>query len=805
MSIDPITAQLDASRQFLDAVASLVRTQIIDSFPDVIPGVDLIAREIEDQLTKSRDALALAETAIKTQIEPALKNAVPNAINTLVGVAEAFQGDIEELVSNVATTGDVTSAIIATLRAHAPMLATWLADNVTAEFGSVALGVLKVIENENPEAINPVLDELIKMKGLPPWVENAVKHARERNAPFWAFLLPAILLAAILPALGAMTEPSTTAVRQDSFSLFPTREAEPSAVLTAFLRGGIHDDEFYRRMKNNGFNDDVSRLMLTAGRELIDPETLTRAYVRGEVSKEYWEQSLLARGLSTENAREIWVSSLPLLSEEAIRQSFLRGIIDEKRHDAALAKYGYTEEQAARLRQLYFYIPPVADLIHMGIRNVFTPEIVKRFNLDGDFPPAFEHAARQQGISDDWAHKYWQAHWIMPGREAFFEMFQRTVDEKLDPNADSIELSDGTIVHNIMGRETLNLALRDVDTPPFYRDKLTQIAYHPLTRIDIRRMASVGQLTHAEVERAYLDLGYNQKNARRLADFTAALAKSARKSEASQLIDGLRRQIIRLYTVEKLSADDASRQLEEIGFSKEEIAVWLAEADIVQQSEFAAAVESGIGKLYVAAQIDATEAAKRLTEAGVPDTAQVRLFARWNLEIEYRGGSAHIHAHKELTKGEVLAAMVDGLIDEKTAETMLVNLGYEQVGADAEIGLALYKSARAVKQAQIEAIKSSFVNGTIEALDASNRLDQLYVPTEQRDAYLDTWTLQRETRTERIPLATLRDMAKGGYIDGEELLAHLKRHRFTDADASLIIRFWTAQPPPRRLVGVSSA
>lgn len=803
MATDSIVQQLDASQRFLSALEAFVKAQILDTFLDQIPGVDVIAQSIETQLRQASSALSIAESAIKGQIEPLLAGAVPNFVNSLIGIAEAFQQDIANLIGNIATTEDVLATAITTIREHSPALAKWIAEHVTNEFGNVALGVLRAIELDNPESVNPVLDELLHTEGLPPWVHNIIVHARARNAPFFAFLLPAVLLASILPALGAIVEPNTVAVRQSSYRAFPTKEADAAAILKVFLGGGMSESEFYYRMGNNGYNDDVSKILLASQRELIDPETLTRAYVRGEVPKADWEKQIVARGLSTEAANLIWQASLPLLSEDALRQSWLRGIISTEEHDHQLARYGYTEDQASRLRQLYYYIPGPQDLIHMGIRNVFVPEIVERFQLDADKPAAFVKAAAQQGISADWAGKFWQAHWIMPGREAFFEMFQRTIDEPLDPHADTITLSDGTEVHNIIGRDTLNLALRDIDTPPFYRKLLTEIAYHPLTRIDIRRMAQIGQLTPAEVERAYLDLGYNLPNAKRLADFTSALAAKTRKDEASVLVDGLRRQILRLYTANKLSADAAKQSLADIGFSAEEIDVYLAESDVIQQSEFAAAMEAGIGKLYVAGQISADDATARLTQAGVPDAGQALLMSKWNLEIEYRGGTAHIHQHKELTKGEVLAAFVDGLIDQPTAEGMLEDLGYEQTGADAEIALAQYRAARAVKTSQIDAVKASYVNGTIEALDASNRLDALFVPADQRDAYLETWGLQRETRTERIPLATLRDMAKGGWITKDVLLSHLRRHRFTEDDAALLVNFWMAQNPPKGLIGVS--
>jgi hypothetical protein len=43
-------------------------------------------------------------------------------------------------------------------------------------------------------------------------------------------------------------------------------------------------------------------------------------------------------------------------------------------------------------------------------------------------------------------------------------------------------------------------------------------------------------------------------------------------------------------------------------------------------------------------------------------------------------------------------------------------------------------------------------------------------------------------------------MAQGNYITEEVLMVHLKRHRFTDVDAQLIVKYWLAQKPPKSLV-----
>jgi hypothetical protein len=378
-------------------------------------------------------------------------------------------------------------------------------------------------------------------------------------------------------------------------------------------------------------------------------------------------------------------------------------------------------------------------------------------------------------------------------------MFQRTTENSDDPNADDIVLSDGSHIQNIIGSSTLRLLLREKDVAPFYRHKLTELAYHPLTRIDVRRLSAMGLLSHAEVERAYLDLGYSQRNARRLADFVDALNKKARKDEAAILVDNLKKQTLRLYVAGKLDESEVEQTLTDLNFTEAERAVFKAEALLIARADRITRIEGRVGKLYVAGMISADEAEKRLEAHDVPIDARRMLFGEWDLDIEYRGGTAEIHKQRDLTKAEIVEAFKDGLVDEPTTLAMLEHAGYDEHESNALIGLALFQVAKATKKTQIEAIKAIFVNGLGTELDVSNRLDMLKIPADQRDAFIAEWSLARETRTERIPIATLRDMVKGGYLSEDEAFEHLKRHRFTNTDADLLLKFWGNQPAPKRL------
>ncbi|KKK61280.1 hypothetical protein LCGC14_3015910, partial [marine sediment metagenome] len=153
--------------------------------------------------------------------------------------------------------------------------------------------------------------------------------------------------------------------------------------------------------------------------------------------------------------------------------------------DRELTKIGIHPAYTGLYKELAYQIPPVADIITMAVREAFTPDVAARFGQYEDFPEDFEKYAAMKGLSSEWAKRYWAAHWNLPSPQQGFQMLHRGVIDKAD----------------------LNMLLKALDVMPFWRDKLTQIAYRPLTRVDVRRMYREGVLDEGEVFQSYLKQG----------------------------------------------------------------------------------------------------------------------------------------------------------------------------------------------------------------------------------------------------------------------------------------------------------
>lgn len=193
-------------------------------------------------------------------------------------------------------------------------------------------------------------------------------------------------------------------------------------------------------------------------------------------------------------------SYTPLSVEQAVN-ALHREEIDEIGFKNYMERQGYNENDSFVIRALGNLRPPVQDLISMSVRDVFTRSIVDEFELFSELPAEFVVEAGKNGLSKEWAEKYWGQHWRLPSANQGFEMFHRgfITDKQLD------------------------LLIKALDVSPFWRKPLKSIAYRPITRVDIRRMFKLGVMSKEEVTRRHLDLGYSPDDADKMTEFVVSL------------------------------------------------------------------------------------------------------------------------------------------------------------------------------------------------------------------------------------------------------------------------------------------
>ncbi|MGH6997763.1 MAG: hypothetical protein ACREEO_06180, partial [Phenylobacterium sp.] len=329
--------------------------------------------------------------------------------------------------------------------------------------------------------------------------------------------------------------------------------------------------------------------------------------------------------------------TIPSFSD--LRDAFLRGLMSEATHDEWLGRAGYSQQNIGYMKELYFDLPTPSDLIRMAVREVFSPEVVERFGQLEDFPPQFALFAKQIGISDFWARAHWGAHWDLPSATQGFEMFHRAV-----------------IDHG-----TLELLLRALDVMPFWRDKLIQIAYRPVSRIDIRRMFRLGVVDRERVKRTYLDLGYAPDDAAKLTEFVVRDSAVDERDLPREVLESA-------YQDRLVTRDEALAFFRNLGFSDELADLFLDRVDLRVDKQLAGLAEDIIEADFKSGAIGEGAARSQLGELGVPDQRADLLVDLWSRKLAVRT--------RELTPAQLLRLRRQDVIGDPDLRDRLARAGY---------------------------------------------------------------------------------------------------------------------------------
>jgi len=296
------------------------------------------------------------------------------------------------------------------------------------------------------------------------------------------------------------------------------------------------------------------------------PEDTVRAMHFGAITPERANLTLRKTGYDLDDAEILLgIGDFVVPAGEATAW-WLRDLLTDDQYDATLKRDGWRDQDISVLRQAAFFIPPVQDLITMAVREVFTPDIAEQFGQFEDFPPEFVVRAKMVGVSEQVARDYWAAHWRLPSVQMGFEMLHR----------------------GVIDADTLSLLMRASDIMPFWRDKLIDISFSPLTRVDIRRMHRVGVLTKDEVNKSYHDIGYNDENSARLTDFTLKINEGKGGGDDVALGDLTRSNIIRFFKDGVFDRTTANDVLILTGVSSEAAELFLISAELELEADLRA-------------------------------------------------------------------------------------------------------------------------------------------------------------------------------------------------------------------------
>lgn len=387
--------------------------------------------------------------------------------------------------------------------------------------------------------------------------------------------------------------------------------------------------------------------------EILQPPEAIEAHYRNLIDDGELDHELASLGFNEARIKNLVGIRQQLFN--AIESIILwrREEISEDDLSTRLQKVGIKEDEIPLWVNFTETRPSVQDIIRFAVREVYTPEIAEKF---GQFEGADEVAKiadkdlKAVGVRPEDLQKYWASHWELPGVNQGFEMLHR----------------------GVITVEELDLLMRALDVMPFWRDKLVEISYNPLTRVDVRRMHKLGVLDEKEVFKAYKDFGYNADNAQRMTDFTVlynADPIDAEKTQIDKERDLTKTDIISGFADGLFSEQESGSALLMLGYDQTEIEYYFSRVLYEQEKDNI----NTYTRAYRAAYIGNTKTRNEITAAfGVLNLTGKRvenLFNIWDIEKSVRVAKP--------TKSEVLMFLRRKIIDKATAMTELAGMGYD--------------------------------------------------------------------------------------------------------------------------------
>ena len=445
------------------------------------------------------------------------------------------------------------------------------------------------------------------------------------------------------------------------------------------------------------------------------PHDAIMAYFKGGFGQEKLYSEMLDQGFHKSRVDALVTAMRPVPDVTALETALWRGLMPDGKIRNKIRAMGYSEEDVDLFLSLMKRLPPLNDIIRMAVREAFTPEIAQRFGQYEDYPAVLTDYAQQQGLSEEWAKRYWAAHWDLPSATMGFEMYHR----------------------GIITYEELKGLLRALDVMPFWRDKLIELSTTLPARVDVRRLYATGVYTQEDVYQAYKKLGYSDKDAKALTQFT-----------------------IENYSPEEETEKDRQRNL------TSSIILAAYKRGFIGESEAKAnLVELGYSDLNAQFMLDYTA-----TKDAVDDVERTLATAR------------------TAAKNTILKMYKTFTVSADVAIQLLLDMGYSQDEADTLLATVELEREFERREAYLNVVKDVYISGTVDKVSAIGLLSKIHLSGAEQEFLLNTWDNERARKTRHATEAQYRAAVKAKIITVDEYKTLLANAGYADYDIELLAK-----------------
>jgi len=457
-------------------------------------------------------------------------------------------------------------------------------------------------------------------------------------------------------------------------------------------------DQILRTWTNGSLSDaDLQCYLSLYGIALPSPDVVRNLYVRDGAQlglsgptpgaqQNIWQRVLL---------QHTWLPQVPDLFA-----LINRGVLSEQTRLLWWRQLGITNQHLREtVEQLRIYMPSPTEIIRYAVREVFNPELVQQLGLTREFPEDFRFWAEKSGILPqvlpdpaapgktrtlDVAMAEWISHFVHASptqsyqglhrlRPDNIERVRADLKQRLDAEVKAGLSTQAEADELVRGLKPITVSdvarlLKVNDYAPIWRPMLTAISDTPLTRVDIRRMLQVGELTEDELPGRYQDIGYSPSDSQRLAAFTVRLkARSAQQA----VIRRSKQQITAAYELGVIGEIEAQAQLVSHGLTEPEAQRAIIGIQLELRVRYVRRAIRVVRDRYRTGAIDDSETEAELRRLSLDPQRIKETLELWRLE---RTGRA-----REVSTAQVLSLYREGVIMTAEATLRLGNLGYRTV------------------------------------------------------------------------------------------------------------------------------
>lgn len=455
---------------------------------------------------------------------------------------------------------------------------------------------------------------------------------------------------------------------------------------------------------------------------LPDINSLLTFLYFGLIDETKFRDIMLEQGFDFETIQNYLKTKERLLTINDYIIAWRRKLLRDEIVDDYLQKQGLSQQSINLLKLMASEIPHISDLIRFMVRDVFNESIVKKYSYDEEYPQDIEQYTEKLGLSKFWTEKYWLAHWELPSPTQGYEMLHRLRPGK---------------TNNPFTIDDLRELLKISDYPKYYRDRLIEISYLPLTRVDVRRMYTLGVLDENGVYNAYLDLGYNEENARKLTEFTIKYETSDNENEADKIKSFTKSLLDRLYKKNLIPVDEYIKRMKELKYSDEVINKYV---ELINYEK--------LDSMY-------------------PD-----------LYLDYIRD----------TISRVEKGLVNLSITETQARQILSSLGLSESDINYLVLKQKYQFEQIDKEEKINSLINAYLENAIDESKLNIELNNLNLSANEIDKILNLLSYKKQFRSRKLTEGQYRAATHQGIISVDDYIENLKELGYTDKDIDILVK-----------------